>query len=498
MLGGALIGILLASPALAASAAARESDERLLVLVPTRPGEPTRMLAANAETSAGNEVQRGENGARLVTGWGRDRSSSISWRLDVAEAGEYVVGVLLDHASGPDVVIELRAGAGTLRIPSRATGEGVRYRAARLKGVAPLHLGSGSQRLALDVRVSGAGPLDLGVFSVELMRERDIGRYRSRVMESRASTDAFVAMGHGFMVHYTPEAYPRNGPRKPFAEAVRHFDVEAFADQMKRGGAGFVVFVTAHMQWMFPAPLRTVDAQIPGRTTDRDLIDELERALARRGIRLMLYLNPARDAAFRSRLGDGPGQSARFLQAWNATVTELGERYGTRIVGYWFDQGPWFYDAAPSWEELHRVTRVGNPQRIVGWNRSRLPTLTEFQDFDSCEKCDDPSAGGYLPAGGVGRYLGGPFDGLQAAATLLGEDPPEGESADPWVHRWPDKAVGPPRWNARDLASLLEDFKARRNVPIFNLGIYQEGNVSARSIEVFAEATRLRNSARTP
>lgn len=411
--------------------------------------------------------------------------------MNVDADGDYEVRVLLDHVSGPDVVVELRAGAASVRMASRASDAEVRYRTARLTGATPLKLRKGAQHLSLDVHPSDSGALELAAFSVELIRTKDLDRYSSSVVQRRARVDGFAALGHGFMVHYTPESFPRSGPRRPWAEAVRDFDVEAFADQMAQGGAGFVVFVTAHMQWTFPAPLRTVDAQMPGRTTERDLIEDLAQALRKRGIRLMLYLNPAWDEAFRTHTGGGDRAPTRLLEAWNATVTEIGERYGERVFGYWFDKGPWFYEVAPSWVVLHRAARAGNPDRFTAWNRSRLPMLTDFQDFDSCEKCDDPSAGGHLRIGGSGQYHGGPSRGLQAAATLLAEYSPQGESADAWVHRWPDKAIGMPRWNPRELEVLLAAFRARGNVPIFNLGIYQDGRVSERSVAVFAQASLL-------
>ncbi|MFO1529135.1 MAG: alpha-L-fucosidase [Kiritimatiellia bacterium] len=75
------------------------------------------------------------------------------------------------------------------------------------------------------------------------------------------------------------------------------FDAEAFAERMARTGAGFVVFTTSHAEQMFPAPLASLDAVLPGRTTRRDLVADLAAALERRGLRLMLYhhLGSSRD-----------------------------------------------------------------------------------------------------------------------------------------------------------------------------------------------------------
>jgi hypothetical protein len=485
-----LMAAALVAPAATIANEVAAGEEQTVIRVPLQAGEPTRLLASSATPDV-DRLRQGENGARWVVGWGEAGSRAIGWTVDVRSPGDYAVAVLLDHESGPEATVELRAGGSAAKVASRPTDSGVRYRSRRLTADVPLKLEAGPQSLVLEVQFSSQRPVGLGVFSVELTRQIDREPSMARAAGQRASTAAFAALGHGFMVHYTPESYPRRGARRPWSEAVRDFDVDGFAEQMQRGGAGFAVFVTAHMRWSFPAPLRSIDAQIPGRTTQRDLIDALATALARRGIGLMLYVNPAWDAEVRTRVGDGAAASARLVEMWNATLTEIGERYGDRVFGYWFDKGPWFYQFAPSWGALHVAARAGNPSRLISWNRSRLPMLTDLQDFDSCEKCDDPTAGGHLLRGGDGKYVGGPSPQLQAAATLLAEHPPSGESADPWVHRWPDTEIGSPRWGPRDLADLLHCFSAHRNVPIFNLGIYQDGRVSDRTLEVFARAVEL-------
>jgi hypothetical protein len=40
------------------------------------------------------------------------------------------------------------------------------------------------------------------------------------------------------------------------------------------------------------------------------------------------------------------------------------------------------------------------------------------------------------------------------------------------------------------MAALLKDFAARKNVPIFNLEIYQEGAMSPATVEMFRQASQ--------
>lgn len=47
-----------------------------------------------------------------------------------------------------------------------------------------------------------------------------------------------------------------------------------------------------------------------------------------------------------------------------------------------------------------------------------------------------------------------------------------------WVHARKNTDIGRRRWSAAQLAELVKGFVTRRNVPIFNLEIHQEGALS--------------------
>jgi alpha-L-fucosidase len=70
---------------------------------------------------------------------------------------------------------------------------------------------------------------------------------------------------------------------------VRDFDVAKFTEQVAQTGAQFVCITTSHALMYFPAPLKSLDRILPGRTAHRDLVADIADALGKRGIRLMLY-----------------------------------------------------------------------------------------------------------------------------------------------------------------------------------------------------------------
>ena len=122
------------------------------------------------------------------------------------------------------------------------------------------------------------------------------------------------------MVHWTKQTMPSQGEPKPYDQAVADFNVEAFADQMKQTGAGFVVVTTSHTFQYFPAPLESLDSILPGRTSRRDLVADLAAARGKRGIKLMLYyhLGASDDSEWLKACGFWETDTSRFFNNWQA------------------------------------------------------------------------------------------------------------------------------------------------------------------------------------
>jgi len=347
-----------------------------------------------------------------------------------------------------------------------------------------LRLPAGQQRVLLRARSpDDTNSFNASVFSIELVRPAVRERLHLAALKLRSDTRWFQKCRYGLMCHWTSESFPRHGKCKPYDQAVREFDVEGFAGQVQQTGAGFVVFTTSHAQHFFPAPLESLDQVLPGRTARRDLVADLADALGRRGVKLFLYyhLGASSDPAWLKATGFWETDTSRLFNNWTAMISEAGQRYGDRLAGWWFDDGAisYYYRSAP-WERLATAAKAGHPRRLVAFNPWELPSPTEFQDYFCGEGNADPGTGGLVAIGGNGRISSGPHQGLQACATLITEHD--------WVHARKDTEIGPPKWNAPQLAALLREFISRKNVPIFNLEIYQEGALSPKSVELFRQA----------
>jgi hypothetical protein len=445
-----------------------------------RPDDYTVFVAADAKRSPElKPFQAGAHGKFHVTGWTRPEQA-LEWEITVPEEDAYSINVLLRRHGNQALRVEVKSATQTVSslIPASLRG----WTRQTLDGL--LQLPAGQQRLLLRARSpDGTNHFNADVFSIELVRPAVRERLHAAALKLRSDTRWLQECRYGLMCHWTSQSFPRRGERKPYDQAVREFDVESFARQVQQTGAGFVVFTTSHAQHFFPAPLESLDQILAGRTARRDLVADLADALGRRGVKLFLYyhLGASSDPAWLKATGFWETDTSRLFNNWTAMISEAGQRYGDRLAGWWFDDGAIsYYYRSASWERLATAAKAGCASRLVAFNPWELPSPTEFQDYFCGEGNTDPGMGGLVAIGGNGRISSGSHQGLQACATLITEQD--------WVHARKDTDIGPPKWNAPQLAALLKEFIARKNVPIFNLEIYQEGALSPKSVELFRQA----------
>ena len=209
------------------------------------------------------------------------------------------------------------------------------------------------------------------------------------------ATDWFRDARYGVFVHFLPN------DAEQFAQ-VDAFDVEALARQLESVGAGYLILTLGQNSGFFNAPNPTYDGITgygPGeRTSARDLPLELHRALASRGIRLMLYLPsqaPNRDRRAQKAFGLAEGPKDQpidldFARQWAKVIQDWSVHYGDQVAGWWFDGG---YEWVGFNEEIAGIfaeaARQGNPQAIVTfnpgiglrrWTRAESYTAGELKD----------------------------------------------------------------------------------------------------------------------
>ena len=213
-------------------------------------------------------------------------------------------------------------------------------------------------------------------------------------------TDWLSRAGHGVFTHYLSSLqndFGRNsqGKNSSWDEAVDAFDVEAYATSAAETGARYAVLTLTQQSRFVLGPNSVYErftGYAPGEgTSNRDLVLDVHAALAKRGLRLMLYWTcdgPALDSQAHEGLGwpelasaDCPFSNCSaglcecevpqaFLSRWPAVLREYAVRYGDKVSGWWIDgcfRRPYGYNET-SLKPYHDAVRAGNPHAILALN----------------------------------------------------------------------------------------------------------------------------------
>lgn len=224
-------------------------------------------------------------------------------------------------------------------------------------------------------------------------------------------------------------------PKTALNRLAEQFQAEKVAEQAAEAGAGWFLFTLHHQQWAFMAPNSTYDRLMGNsdQTAERDVPAALYKALAPKGIKLMLYVNLRLDPgsacppAVRTAMGGWP-PSDKLIANVAAVYRELSIRYGENVAGWWVD-GVWMgaYKNSPHREQwfaaIAEALRAGNPDALVAFNPGRIETYGMIRYSPQ----NDYTAGEHGMAGSYDKLTFVPqsrwVDGAQCHVwTFLGEN----------------------------------------------------------------------------
>jgi hypothetical protein len=471
--------------------ASKPQPTKVLSVVPS---ETNVLMAADAALQGPLKVQWPDQAARFwVWNW-TSNDESLTWKVRVPAAGDYAVTLLSENCgqvlidckltSPPPVKVELASKLGklTYTIDYRKASATNSWMRNQVPGT--LRLPAGESEITLRAVAPAGQPFNLALFSMELVKPEVAKDLSAEAAVLRASTKWMVDAKYGLMFTWTAASFPRTGAKKSYEEATNDFDVNAFADMVANTGAGFIVFATSWSTYYFPAPIKSWEHVAPGQTTHRDLIADLADALAKRHIKLMIYYHAGRaEADWWSGPKARSMDRAAYFKEWEDQIREIGLRYGDKLAGWWFDDGVTFYYTLQApWQAMTEAAKAGYSGRVVGYNSWILPKGTDLQDY-ACGEGDfsDRLMGendAELPIGGSGIYLSGPQKGLQATITLTNE-------GGNWGHIEQNSAVPPPRYDNAKMIDYIRQAIARKDVPVINLEVYQDGSASQQTIDEF-------------
>jgi hypothetical protein len=226
-----------------------------------------------------------------------------------------------------------------------------------------------------------------------------------------------------------------------------------------------------------------LDAILPGRTTERDLLGEIAGELRRRGKHFIAYYNHScnqeEDPEWKDAVGYRTPGDGRLETDLMDIVRWMGEQYGDRIDAWWFDS-PYSLDPRGPhntvstdmtgyqfpWERFTEAARAGHAQRLVTYNAGvdARYLYTTHQDYWAGELRG-------LDVPPEGRYV----DGLQWHGWTCLDDTN-------WVHTQPDTEPAEPRFTDRCLVAYLRACRQQRVPMSFNVVIFQDGTVSEQAV----------------
>jgi len=285
----------------------------------------------------------------------------------------------------------------------------------------------------------------------------------------------------GVMNHYLADWIARrDGIRMSveiWNELINDFDVEGLAKQIESVGAGYYLITIGQNSGYYLSPNSTYDRYVgiePSRCSRRDLVADLYEALNKRRIRLMVYLPsgaPAGDRVARHKLEwqNGYHRNREFQVKWEQVIREWSQRFGRKVVGWWFDGCYWpnaMYRCceSPNFASFADAARAGNPESIVAFNPGVVPriiSVTPHEDYTAGE-INDPNRVE------IRRAVNGKVDGSQVhILSFLGE-------------RW---GMGSPRFSEEQVVAWSRRIRSQGGVITWDVPIQSDGLISQPFID---------------
>ena len=406
-------------------------------------------------------------------------NASLIWDVDVPFKAKYELHLIANiREEGKGEILTLKTDKKEYQFelePTSGPYKGGRN-FERVKLSSEIVLSKGKQKLTLLTEGILTEDILIDIRSVELLpisAKQQIKEETERAIAARSSVDWLVESAYGLMFHWTSQSVQSNGSIKKYEDAVNDFDVEKFANMVEETGAGYVMFTIGHAESYCPAPIKSWEKVHPGQTTQRDLIEEIATALNEKGVRLLCYMSGP--SAFNLNVGETPTESEKttFVTNFKSILSEMGARYGQKIAGYWFDSWYQIFEKFPKvpFEEFNKAAKTGYKDRIICLNSWIYPAVTPWQDYWAGEVASPIE----IPKNGYMKN--GPVPDLPYQALLIMEPY--------WVQK---KAEMPePRFNSERLSEYIQNCQKNGGAVTINLGIYQDGTVGEKALQVMKE-----------
>ena len=357
-----------------------------------------------------------------INNWSNGTNDYFKWNVALATGAVYHVYAKLSAGATVPVQLSITGTNTVLNFTTRPIGWDK-------LDCGTISLPAGTKQLVLRKNTTDTTQV-ISIKSLELIRQSDLPAYQQRVASFRADTTWMSQAKYGLMTQFGPWGYPPTGPQPSLQNMANGFSVSNFVNLVTNTGCKYVIFSLTWWNYQMLAPIQAVTNIVPGNpnlTSTRDVIGELSTALHVAGVRFTLYYHCGSDSQSPGGYGSTPWWQAQqfpepgytergvadrsiFFTNWFNVISDIGNRYGTNLDGWFIDDGLVYYPAP--FEHLGQAARAGNPNRLLCYNSWIATEYTDFQDVFMGENSQGQSQFGSAPNGGNGVFTDGPQVGL--------------------------------------------------------------------------------------
>ncbi|MDB4584732.1 alpha-L-fucosidase, partial [Draconibacterium sp.] len=443
-----------------------------LNIIDIKPTDINVLSAVNAKLSS-NLTPIVKNFMFLWTQSIASGSYCVEWSVQSPEAGTYEITCII---SGQDAKLVLSCNG--KQQPELEVGKDW----SRIT-LGTIGLKKGINKVQIDISAAK----DVKLSGVELTRPPVKKQMIQEALKMRKNADWFKDAGYGLMFQWTNRATPENGNEiKNWDQKINDFDIEAFVDMVQQTGAAYIIWSITWGQQYISAPIISLDKLIEGRTTKRDLLGEMANRLHEKDIKLIFYYHygydcyHSKDSAWLQAAGGYKEDKTELYHNISTILSEVGNRYGDKLDGWFFDGGRRYYDShfdgssagilSANFKDITQAARTGNAKRIIAYNSWILPRSTEYQDYYAGE--------GYQQFTDLdeGVFPCGKYKGLMAHTCFPLEKR--------WGHIDWNTTIASPKYSIEQLIEWVQ-YAQQNSYPLsINLEMYEDGSASAESLEL--------------
>jgi len=436
-----------------------------------------QLMAGDVCESVGLKERVMKHKRLSVQGWSK-KEEVFKWPVKTNKKGKAEI-CLLVQAPVDNTVFVLSSSKETVKVKSARGWQRI---------TTSLELNKNEDLITLGLENDIVGEKTASIISIEVITNKHLPTYKKQLQgfkDDLGDVSWFQEAGYGIMFQWGFWGYPKEGKeRKPWKDVYRDFDIEAFADKMQKMNPGYLIWSITWRGSRYAMPLQSVDKIMGSKdfTMEYDFTGKLIDALNKRNIPVMFYFHPGHEEKeYWDKIGGHLKDRSKFVESNIAIWTEIGERYGKKLAGWFLDDGMATHYPTDFYPYV-KALKAGHPGRLVSFNPWVLANCTPFEDVFMGEA--GPSGkleNGYMTTGaykGLMSHYMFIFDGLEGI-NVWGIFRPN------QVIKTPPYYKNPSHWqNKVDIA------KKTKSPMSFCIMMYEDGTLKKETVDLISKLKR--------